>query len=87
MGEAARELRELRRDPFDRTNQQDIAVVTRVQQGLRALGLPAGVHSSFLECRIGHFQKMVRRALVGAAGRSLKRPGSVTYETRMDAVA
>jgi phenylpropionate dioxygenase-like ring-hydroxylating dioxygenase large terminal subunit len=87
MGEAARELRDLRREPFDRTNQQDIAVVTRVQQGLRAQGLPAGVHSSFLECRIGHFQKMVRRALVGASARSLKRPGAVTYETRMDAVA
>ncbi len=87
MGEVTAELRELRREPFDRTNQQDIAVVTRVQRGLRAHGLPAGVHSSFLECRIGHFQQMVRRALVGAGGRSLKRPGSTSYETRMDAVA
>lgn len=87
VGEATASLRDMRREPFDRTNQQDIAVVTRVQQGLRAQGLPAGVHSSFLECRIGHFQKMVRRALVGTGGRSLRQAGALTYETRMDAVA
>src|SRR6185503_5488685 len=56
-------LREMRQEPFDRTNKQDIAVVERVQQGLRARGLPAGVHSSFLECRIGHFERMVSREL------------------------
>jgi phenylpropionate dioxygenase-like ring-hydroxylating dioxygenase large terminal subunit len=56
-------LRDFRRDALDRTNQQDIGVVTRVQRGLRARGLPAGVHASFLESRIGHFEKMVSRAL------------------------
>ena len=56
-------MRDFRRESFDRTNQQDIGVVTRVQRGLRAEGLPAGVHSSFLECRIGHFERMVSRAL------------------------
>jgi hypothetical protein len=57
--------------------------VTRVQQGLRASGLPAGVHSSFLECRIGHFERMVSRAL-GAEVGSVARAGTITYETRND---
>lgn len=61
-------LRDFRRDALDRTNQQDIGVVTRVQRGLRAQGLPAGVHASFLECRIGHFERMVARALAIAEG-------------------
>jgi phenylpropionate dioxygenase-like ring-hydroxylating dioxygenase large terminal subunit len=82
LGGEAAEVRDFRRDSFDRTNRQDIAVVTRVQRGLRARGLPAGVHSSFLECRIGHFQQMVRRALVGDETRSLRRAESVTFETR-----
>ena len=56
-------LRDFRREALDRTNQQDIGVVTRVQRGLRARGLPAGVHASFLESRIGHFEQMVARAL------------------------
>ena len=56
-------LRDFRREALDRTNQQDIGVVTRVQQGLRAHGLPAGVHAAFLESRIGHFERMVARAL------------------------
>ena len=56
-------LREIRLEPFDRTNKQDIAVVERVQRGLTARGLPAGVHSSFLECRIGHFERMVAREM------------------------
>jgi hypothetical protein len=56
-------MRELRLESFDRTNRQDIAVVERVQRGLRARGLPAGVHSSFLECRIGPFEQMVTREL------------------------
>lgn len=55
--------RELRREAQDRTNKQDIAVVERVQRGLRARGLPAGVHSDVLEGRIGHFEQMVVRAL------------------------
>ena len=56
-------LRDFRREALDRTNQQDIGVVTRVQRGLRARELPAGVHASFLECRIGYFEQMVCRAL------------------------
>jgi phenylpropionate dioxygenase-like ring-hydroxylating dioxygenase large terminal subunit len=79
-------LRDFRREAFDRTNHQDIAVVTRVQQGLRAHGLPPGVHSSFLERRIGHFERMVSRAL-GAEVGSLARPGPLTYETRDAATA
>jgi phenylpropionate dioxygenase-like ring-hydroxylating dioxygenase large terminal subunit len=55
--------RELRREAQDRTNKQDIAVVERVQRGLNARGLPAGVHSDVLEGRIGHFERMVVRAL------------------------
>ncbi len=73
-------LRDFRRDALDRTNQQDIAVVTRVQRGLHARGYPGGVHSAFLECRIGHFEQMVSRALAGVTGPSLARPGSFTYE-------
>jgi choline monooxygenase len=60
-------LRDFRREAFDRTNQQDIGVVTRVQRGLRARTLPAGVHSSFLESRIGHFEQMVSRTLAAEA--------------------
>jgi choline monooxygenase len=74
-------LRDFRRDAFDRTNHQDIGVVARVQQGLRARSLPPGVHSSFLECRIGHFERMVCRAL-GAAVGSVAREGAITCQTR-----
>jgi hypothetical protein len=63
LGGDLAQLRDFRREAFDRTNQQDIAVVSRVQRGLRARGLPAGVHSSFLECRIHHFEELVCRAL------------------------
>jgi choline monooxygenase len=73
-------LRDFRREALDRTNQQDIAVVTRVQRGMQARGFRGGVHSSFLECRIGHFERMVSRALAGADGPSLARPGAFTYE-------
>jgi choline monooxygenase len=73
-------LRDFRRDALDRTNRQDIGVVTRVQRGLHAHGYRGGVHSSFLECRIGHFEQMMSRALApDAAWRSLKREGSWTY--------
>ena len=51
-------LREFRRQAFMRTTDQDIAVVLRVQRGMRAHGLPAGVHSSQLEARIGHFERL-----------------------------
>src|SRR5262249_3580938 len=55
--------RDFRRDSFDRTNRQDIAVVERVMRGLRARGLPPGVHSDFLESRIAHFERQVVREL------------------------
>jgi choline monooxygenase len=72
-------LRDFRRDALDRTNQQDIGVVTRVQRGLHAHGFRGGVHSAFLESRIGHFERMVSRALSGT-WRSLARPGHFTQE-------
>jgi choline monooxygenase len=50
-------LRAFRRLAFERTTDQDIAVVLRTQRGLHALGLPAGVHCSRLEERIGHFER------------------------------
>jgi phenylpropionate dioxygenase-like ring-hydroxylating dioxygenase large terminal subunit len=78
--------RDFRREAVDRTNRQDIGVVTRVQQGLRARGLPPGAHSSFLECRIGHFERMVSRAL-GADVGTLARRGTMTYDTRDAAAA
>jgi phenylpropionate dioxygenase-like ring-hydroxylating dioxygenase large terminal subunit len=81
------ELRAFRRDAFDRTNHQDIGAVTRVQRGLRARGLPAGVHSCFLETRIGHFERMVCRALAGDDARSLRHDGPITFEGRMSEVA
>ena len=56
-------LRDFRKEAFDRTNKQDIAVVERVQRGLRARGLPAGVHADVLEQRIAHFESLVVRQL------------------------
>jgi hypothetical protein len=63
----------MRRAVFQHTTQQDIAVVTRTMRGLHAEGLPAGVHSSRLEERIGHFERtwaeaMLRERAAGAAG-------------------
>jgi phenylpropionate dioxygenase-like ring-hydroxylating dioxygenase large terminal subunit len=57
--------REFRAAAFDTTNKQDIAVVERVQRGLRARGLPAAVHSDLRESRITHFKTLVARALGG----------------------
>lgn len=56
-------LREFRKLAFERTTDQDLAVVARTQRGLNALGLPAGVHASGLEERIGHFERMWAGAL------------------------
>ncbi|HUJ57678.1 MAG TPA: aromatic ring-hydroxylating dioxygenase subunit alpha [Kofleriaceae bacterium] len=50
-------IREFRRIAFQRTTEQDLAVVLRTQRGLQAIGLPAGVHASQLEQRIGHFER------------------------------
>jgi phenylpropionate dioxygenase-like ring-hydroxylating dioxygenase large terminal subunit len=56
-------LREVRKLAFQRTTDQDLAVVLRTQKGLHAHGLPAGVHASHLEERIGHFERMWAEAL------------------------
>jgi phenylpropionate dioxygenase-like ring-hydroxylating dioxygenase large terminal subunit len=57
------QLTEFRKAAFQRTTDQDISVVLRTQRGLHAVGLPAGVHSSKLEERIGHFERMWARAM------------------------
>jgi phenylpropionate dioxygenase-like ring-hydroxylating dioxygenase large terminal subunit len=56
-------VREFRKAAFQHTTAQDLAVVLRTQRGLHATGLPAGVHSSTLEDRIGHFERMWATAL------------------------
>ena len=75
------------RESFERTNAQDIGAVELVQQGVHARGLPAGQHAAFLESRIGHFEQMVRRALVGDPATKLARPGSLTLDAALRAVA
>lgn len=57
------ELREFRKLAFERTTDQDLAVVLRTQRGLHALGLPAGVHAARYEERIGHFERMWAKAI------------------------
>jgi len=52
------QLREFRKLAFERTTAQDIAVVERTMRGLHAEGLPAGVHASRLEQRIGHLERL-----------------------------
>ena len=74
--------RDFRRESFDRTNTQDIATVTRVQRGLHARGLPAGHHASFLEVRIGHFERLVSQALTGVPMRESLVGMTVTAEGR-----
>ncbi len=74
----ARALRGFREQSFDRTNRQDIAVVTRVQEGLPASErLPPGLHGRQLEVRIGHFERMVLAALRRGIGElvELRRAG------------
>jgi len=73
-------LRDFRREALDRTNQQDIGVVTRVQQGLRAHGLPAGVHAAFLETRIGHFERMITRALAAEGSLTATEPARGPFD-------
>jgi nitrite reductase/ring-hydroxylating ferredoxin subunit len=62
IGELA-SLRDFRKAAFQRTTDQDIAVVVRTHRGLNAVGLPAGVHASRLEERIGHFERMWARSV------------------------
>lgn len=66
-------LRDLRRQAFERTTDQDIGVVKKVHRGLRSTGLPAGVHASQLEARIGHFEQLWVSAMTQAA--TAQRPG------------
>jgi len=57
------ELREFRKLAFERTTDQDLAVVLRTQRGLQAQGLPAGVHAAAAEIRIGHFEQLWAQAM------------------------
>ncbi len=66
-------LRDLRKQAFERTTDQDIAVVKKVHRGLHAAGLPAGVHAAQLEARIGHFEQRWVTAM--AAALASPRPG------------
>lgn len=72
LGGPVREALEFRRDAFERTNRQDIGAVERLQRGLRARGLPAGIISPGMEGRIAHFERMVCAALADAAARGLR---------------
>lgn len=69
MPEAA-EFREFRKAAFEHTTKQDIAVVLRTMRGLHAEGLPAGVHASELEIRIGHLERMWAEAMLREVGGS-----------------
>jgi len=62
------QLREFRRGAFERTTSQDIGVVERTFRGLHAEGLPAGVHASRLEVRIGHLEGMWARSMAREVG-------------------
>jgi hypothetical protein len=63
-------LRDFRKAAFQRTTEQDIAVVARTMRGLHAEGLPAGVHASRLEARIGHIERLWTEAM--AASRAVR---------------
>jgi phenylpropionate dioxygenase-like ring-hydroxylating dioxygenase large terminal subunit len=61
-------LRQFRRVAFERTTDQDLAIVARTFRGLHAEGLPAGIHASQLEIRIGHLERMWATAMAAGAG-------------------
>jgi choline monooxygenase len=61
-------LREIRKFAFERTTDQDIAVVLRTFRGLHAEGLPAGVHASRIEERIGHVERLWAEAMAREVG-------------------
>jgi len=61
-------LRDFRKAAFERTAAQDIAVVERTMRGLHAEGLPAGVHASRLEQRIGHLERLWAEAMARELG-------------------
>ncbi len=87
MCEPDAEIIELRKESLDRTNGQDIAVVTRVQEGMHARGLPPSEHAAFLELRIRHFERMVVRALTLDAKTSLAAAGPIKREERVRGAA
>lgn len=62
------QLRDLRKAAFMRTTDQDLAVVKATFRGLHAEGLPAGVHASKLEARIGHFERTWAAAMAAHVG-------------------
>ena len=62
---AAADFREFRKLAFERTMDQDLAVVLRTMPGLHAEGLPAGVHATRLEERIGHFEAQWTTQMLG----------------------
>jgi phenylpropionate dioxygenase-like ring-hydroxylating dioxygenase large terminal subunit len=62
------DFREFRKLAFERTTDQDIAVILRTQRGLHAQGLPAGVHASAFENRIGHFEQLWIEAMKADTG-------------------
>jgi len=68
-----RDFREFRKLAFERTTDQDIAVVVRTMRGLYAEGLPAGVHLSQLEARIGHLERIWAEAMIREVGGTTKR--------------
>ncbi|MCA9772351.1 MAG: hypothetical protein KC466_08075, partial [Myxococcales bacterium] len=78
LGGPVRDAREFRRDAFERTNRQDIGIVERLQRGLRARGLPAGVIATGMEGRVAHFERMVCRALAEVAGRGVGVPEGIS---------
>lgn len=61
-------LRDFRKAAFERTTDQDLAVVLRTMRGLHAEGLPAGVHAARLEERIGHLERMWAEAMLRELG-------------------
>jgi choline monooxygenase len=66
-------VRELRKAAFERTTDQDIAVVLRTFRGLHAEGLPAGVHASRIEERIGHIERLWAEAMARELGGSARK--------------
>ena len=75
-------FRDVRKFAFQHTTDQDLAVVLKVQRGLQAAGLPAGVHSTLMEERIGHFERYWAEAMAREAS-----PGGSRAERRHLAVA
>jgi phenylpropionate dioxygenase-like ring-hydroxylating dioxygenase large terminal subunit len=62
-GAESRASRTARQMAFERTNRQDIEVVTRVQRGLTGNRVSPFGHAQNLERRIGHFEQMLLREL------------------------